>query len=386
MPQIKIVHIINDLEIGGAQKVVCSIVENLNHKRFVPYVLLVAGKGEGIQKLLEKNIPVLYFSCISRTFLLKFPNPIQILRLSLWLKNNKISIIHTHLFLGGTIGRLAAILAGVPIIFHTEHNTYYWKKSYHVWIDRSLSVFTKKIISVSQAVKDFTIKQEKIPKEKFVVIYNGIDDKEFSMIKYKNRIREEFKISPQIDIVGSIGRLVPQKGYEYFFYAAKEVKQKVRSVKFLLAGDGPLRSNLEELVKKMELSEDVVFTGFRRDLVEVIGAMDIFVLPSLYEGFGFSFVEALAMDKPVVATNVGPVPEIIKHNITGKLVPVKDFHTMAKEIIFLLKNKEMAQRLGRKGGEFVREKFTLKEMIKKTESLYNEYITSLFHEEPIRNN
>lgn len=368
--EIRLMHITNDLEIGGVQELLLLLLKNLNKERFRLYLGTVCAKGELVRDIEDLGVQVRYYPCIRRNLLFKWITPYQVFRLSRWMREERIDIVHTHLFLGGLIGRVAALLARVPAVIHTEHNTYYWKRFYHVGIDRILAKFTEKIIAVSQAVQDFTLKQEGISPDKFTVIYNGIDYERFDIGIGKDRIREEFKIPLGAPLVGSIGRLVPQKGFKNLLLAAAKVLEEIPETKFLIVGDGPERRNLEVEACRLGISEDIIFTGFRRDIPQILSTVDLFVLASLWEGMGLVLLEAMAAGRPVVATAVGPIPEIIEDKITGVLTPPSDPDSLALAIISLLKDRGRTDRMGEIGRSRVRERFGIKRMAEKIEGLY----------------
>jgi glycosyltransferase involved in cell wall biosynthesis len=175
-------------------------------------------------------------------------------------------------------------------------------------------------------------------------------------------------------LVGIVGGLIPWKGHCYFLEAAFLISRKFSEVKFLVVGEdfvgGRYRRQLEDLSFKLGLSDKVVFTGFRQDIPEILGSLEILVLTSLKEPFGRVLIEAMACAKPVVATNAGGVPEIVREGETGLLVPMRDPEALARSIKLLLNNKEKAKEMGEKGRRRVEENFTIEAHVKKVESLY----------------
>ncbi len=373
---IRIMHITNDMEIGGVQGKIVSLLKNLKRDDMQFYVATVAASGPLSRQLKDVGVQARYFPCIGRALFLRWINLYQVWKLSRWIKELNIDIVRTHLFIGGFIGRIAALLVRAPIIIHTEHNTYIWKRFYHIWIDKFLARFTKIIVSVSKEVKRFTIKQERIDEEKFVTIYNGIDLADFN-INEKGNFKEELKIPRDAVLVGSIGRLVSQKGFEYFLVAAKGVLKIIPYAYFIIIGDGPLRYRLKKVVESLGISSKVILTGYRRDIPRILRSLDIFVLSSLIEGLPNALMEAMACERPVIATKVGGVPELISQDENGLLVYPRDSQALCGAIVSLIKDRDKAGMLGEAAKRLITEKFGIDNMAKETEKLYRKIITEI---------
>jgi glycosyltransferase involved in cell wall biosynthesis len=357
----RILHITNDLEIGGVQEVILSLLKNIDRERFDPYVATVAGGGVWMERAEGLGIKTRHFPCIRRNRLFKWIDPIQIVRLSIWIKKERIDLVHTHLFLGGMIGRMAALLARIRTIIHTEHSTYYWKRCYHIWIDRMLARITKRIISVTEAVKEFTIRQEGIPREKFLTIYNGIETKGERATKRMGGY-----------MVGNIARFVERKGQAHLLEAIPYVIKEVEDVRFMMVGDGPLRKQIMERARGLGIIDRVVFTGMVNGVDEVIQEMDILVHTPEWEGFGLVLVEAMSYGIPVIAYRVGGIGEIVDDGRTGILVSFGDIKGLSMAIIDLLRNKERRERMGKSSIHKVKEIFNISSMKDRIESLYEE--------------
>jgi glycosyltransferase involved in cell wall biosynthesis len=285
----------------------------------------------------------------------------------------KTHVVQTNLFLGNTIGRIAAILAGVKVIVSVEHNTYRWKNIIHKIIDRLLARKTKKIIAVSAEVRRFTIAQEKLPPDKVVTIYNGIDINKFQKDNLDSKeISKELAIEKVDLVLGSIGRLEPQKGFQDFLVILPEIVKKNKKVKYIVAGDGTYRNELEKIVSSKGLQRNVQFTGERDDIPDILNVFDLFIFPSHYEGLGMVVLEAMAMEKVVIASNIPQVKEIITDGVNGFLL---DFSR--KDMVISLIDNLTAQphnllEIGQRARVRVREMFTIEEMVKNHENLYEQ--------------
>jgi glycosyltransferase involved in cell wall biosynthesis len=352
--KIKIIHVIDGLIIGGAQVFLVNLIKSLNKDLFELKVATIIEKGilaEGVEKV---GVEVVHLQKRGKLGIG------LVFRLVKFLRRERPDIVHTHLFGGDTWGRIAAILARVPVIVSTEHNTNLdegWAKRK---VKKFLSFFTKKIVAVSEAVKNYSMSRDKIKEKKITVIDNGINLEEFSSITEK-----EFADPP---VIGVVGRLETQKGHEYLFEALNMLK----TTPWILwvVGDGSLKGSLERLAKDLNLRERIIFLGARRNIPEILSQMDIFVLPSLWEGLGLAVLEAAAAGKPIIASSVGGIPEIIKNGETGILVEAKNVKSLADGLEHVLLGEQEAIMMGQRARESVKEKYSLERMTGLYEKLY----------------
>ncbi len=225
------------------------------------------------------------------------------------------------------------------------------------------------------AQNDFNIglKAGIVKKEKGIVIRNGIEIDKFSSIAKNADCKIKLKTEEDDIIVGSIGRLHYQKGYEFLIEASMSVIANYPNVKFVLIGDGELRAQLESSAKKKGVFNSFTFLGNQTNIPELLAQIDIFVLPSLWEGLPLVLLEAMASQKPIVATNVNGVVEIIGSEKEGILVPPQNSVALSSAIIHLLEDKELSKKLAEAGYKKVLNEFNLNKMIEKTESVYLNY-------------
>lgn len=218
------------------------------------------------------------------------------------------------------------------------------------------------------------IEVNRFPPEKIVSIPTGVDMERFNPDRVKENIREELGIDQDAPLVGNISIIRTEKGYPYFLEAAQEILKVKPKTKFLIVGHEPKGDTLAQAVKRQGLEGEVIMPGLRKDIPQVLATLDVFVLSSLREGVPQGVTQALAMEKPVVATNVGGIPEIVKNNQTGLLVPPTNSRALARAILELLEDREKAERLGRNGRKLIEEKFSQETMIEKIEDLYRELL------------
>jgi len=299
----------------------------------------------------------------------------SIRRLAQILKEEKIVVLHAHGAKAGFVGRLAARMAKTPVIFLTVHNSIFyeerpaWKKMILAAVERTLNGFTDRIITVSEALRQELILKEGVDPGRVVTIYNGIEPVPVRLPRGRRQALAGLGLPPFGQVVGTIARLAPQKGVDCFLKAAAMLIRDYQ-VNFVIVGDGPLRRRLEAEAVSLGLENRVVFTGEREDVPAILPVFDIFVLTSLTEGFPLAILEALAAARPVIATRVGGIPEVIVDNYTGLLVKPGDPAGLALAIAELLSDREKAVTLGRTGQARVKEKFTAAQMVRRLEEEY----------------
>lgn len=303
------------------------------------------------------------------------------LKLYLLLRKGKFDIVHTHTAKAGALGRIAARLAGVKVIVHTPHGHNFYgyfgaaANKAIIFIERLAACFTDKIIVFTELEKKDFIKFKVAPKNKVVLIYQGLElDKYSKAAMDKNKMRESFNIGQKEFVVGFIGRLEPVKGLDYFVDAASRVEKKNPNVRFILVGDGSMRQGLENKVRDLGIAQRFIFTGWREDIAQINSMLDILVLPSLNEAVGISLIEAQSAGVPVIATNVGGIPEVVNDNITGLLVPAADAASLAGAIEYLLENDQKRIEMSEAAKAWVAGKFKAEDMADKISRLYNELV------------
>lgn len=334
--KIRILELYTNSNIGGVQQHILSLLKEYNREIVTPLFCCFGKKGEiGIE--IEK----LGINC---TFLNKpkykrFSLPI-IIDLYKLMKQKQINIVKTHNYYANLYGRLAALLAGVPVKIVCIHIDYHRKdrRLMRRIINKLLSKITDKIVAVSETVKMDILKYDHVLEDKVTVIYNGIDGDRFLGIE-KNLIRFELSLSPEVLIIGTVGRLVFQKGHQYLLEAISKLKVRIPHLKLLIVGDGRLREELKDYAKTLNISQDVIFLGNRRDIPEILSAIDIFVFPSIWEGFGMALIEAMAAGKPIIATDIPPIREIVNSEKVGLLVPPRNSNAIADSIELWLYTK-----------------------------------------------
>ncbi len=231
-----------------------------------------------------------------------------------------------------------------------------------------------KIVVPSQNLKDQLRKFTWIKQEKIEVVLNGIDLScfDFDQTKAREKLFQKYDLNPRITLIGVPARLVEAKGHRYLLQAIPEIIQAFPDARFLFAGDGSEKESLKRVCSQLNLDDFVIFAGYIRDIFETLAGFDLLVLPSIIEPFGLVLAEGMALKKPVVATRVGGIPEVIQDNVTGILVEPKDPHSLAQAIKNLLQDRNLAVNLGEAGRKRVEALFDLEKMMERIEWLLAE--------------
>ncbi len=373
MKRINILQIISSKDaIGGAQEHTRILCAGLDKNKY--RVIMVTRPGSIVSYYKEQGFEVIPVELRH--------NPGSILKLLSIIKKYKIHIVHTHNMLADRRGCVAGWLGRVPIVVTTMHtlmNTDRFgekKRGTSIWqYNFLLKHVPKKIIALSEEVKRHTQKELNLGEDRISLVHNASDLSKFNLNIDKQKKKKEFGIDENCCVVGTVGRLVELKGYPYFVKAASMVLRAFHeNLKFLIVGDGYMSDELKDLANNLGIADKIIFAGQRRDIPEILHILDIFVLPSYYEGLPRSVIEAQACGVAVVATNVGGTPEVVINDKTGILVPPKDEMAIAKAVIDLLMNKDKAERMGNAGREWVRKQFDAPVFIKKTEDLFEDLI------------
>ncbi len=367
MKRINLLHLITTLEPAGAENLLVSIVRKLDKKRFRTVVGYIYGEGTLAPEIRERDIKVINLSRKGRI------DPLLIIRIFLLIRKERIEIIHTHLVHASIAGRIAAKLAGVKVIVSTRHYTYYHSQNRIVnWLERKTAVLNNRIIAISNAVKEHLQERENYQPETISVINNAVDLDCYPLVKEEIKQKGDCPLSSDCLLIGSVGRLHPSKGYDTLLNSIPEVIAEFPSAKFMIIGDGAQKEYLQKLCVVLGISEYVVFLGGKAhdQVLSFFKRIHLFVLTSNWEGFGIAAIEAMASGKPVVATNVEGLREVVKDGRTGFLVPPGQPKALAKKIILLLKNPSLCSQMGNEGRKRVETLFSLDGMINELESLY----------------
>jgi glycosyltransferase involved in cell wall biosynthesis len=296
------------------------------------------------------------------------------------LRANRYDILHLYGLKANFLGRILGKLSGHKRILGGLRSKYPsgTKKNWTLWLDRLAFGLSLGYVSNSQAAIDFLVAHG-YDSRKFWLIHNGIDITQFyeRSEKEKQAIKQEYDVPLDKPIITCVANLRHPKGHEYLIRSLREVKNDGLDSIALLVGDGPLRGELEELVRGLALEEEVYFLGSKagEEIPTILAITDIFVLPSLVEGLPTAIIEAMAAGCPVVATAVGGTGELIIDGKTGFLVSSQDEKALAEKMELLLRDYELREKMGLAGVKRAKEQFSIDRMVREYEALYSKLIS-----------
>ncbi|MEI6125123.1 MAG: glycosyltransferase family 4 protein [Pseudomonadota bacterium] len=383
LAKIKIIHPITRLILGGAQQNTMETCAYLDQRRFEAQIIAgleTGAEGELLSEIRKRNIPVTIIPELVRR-----PDPVKdfvaLNKMVQLFKAEQPHIVHTHSSKTGILGRWAARFARVPVIVHTVHGwghhdyQNFLVKNLYKFLERRTVGFTDKLIVVSHLNTLKGLRDTIGTEEKYITIHSAINLDDFINPACDTvLLKRDLGIDPERPVVGTIGRLSPQKNPIDFVKVAAQVKKVIPDAQFLFIGDGPLRSATEALVKELGLAHDVFLPGLRTDIPALLSCMDVFMLTSLWEGLPRVIPQAMAMGLPVVANAVDGVCEVIEDGVNGFLMSPHAISRMAEKIIELLASANLRDEVGRQGRITAEKEFSVREMIKKIEDLYEALI------------
>jgi len=376
--RIKILHLHTLTVISGSG--INTLITMQGLKKSGYEIEFASRPGGGLEDEVKKNgfrfRPVKYF----RQEVNIACDLMALLELIALIRNGKYTIVHTHNSKAGFLGRLAAAICGVPVVVHTIHgfsfhdNENAIRKALFIFLERSAARFSDRLIAVSTPLKEWGLRLGVGENDKYRVIPDGIEIEKFNRCFDQTKIKKEFGFLPGHLVVGAVAKLWEGKGHLDILEAAQYIINEVPNVKFLFVGEGPLRARLEREVASKHLESYVVFAGFRKDIPEITSIFDVAVLVSSFEGLGRVLLEAMILGKPVVATRVGGIPEIVHDGENGFLVSAGDPYPLASCVIKLLKDEKLRKTMGDTGRKMIDERFCSDKMVEDISKLYTELL------------
>jgi len=402
----KILYIITQSELGGAQKNVLDLAVGLNNKHEVLVAAGNEGDGRFFEMLRDNHI-----SCLRLKYLRRAINPYfdlrGLLEIKKLIKKEKPGIVHLHSSKAGVLGSLAGITLRLPSILlginrsgcrlkiiYTVHGAVFTAafsplaQKIFLWLEKFTAYFKDKIICVSQNDKNLWLKYNAAPEKKLIVIHNGIAVEKINFLEKEEAQEELIKFldlrcpkiknssifgTSQVKIVGTIANFYPEKGLGYLIKAAKIINKNnlAPNLVFVVIGEGRERKKLEEMIKERDLKNNFFLVGAIPEASKYLKAFDVFALPSIKEGFPYTILEAMAAGLSIVASLIGGIPEVIKNNENGFLILSKNPKILAERIADILDNPELAEKFSQNNREKVKE-FSVEKMLEKTEKVYLE--------------
>jgi len=387
---VKVLHIITRLDMGGSAQNTLLTCKELTGKY---EIILVHGLSlesgmndlekqmveDGVEKAKNKGAKVITLPSLVRS--IRPVKDFKTLFSLIWLMfKEKPDIVHTHSSKAGILGRIAARIASVPYIIHTPHGHVFYghfgafASRMFLWVEKLFSKFTDRMVALTDGEKKDYINLCVCPSDKLLKIHSGVDVKQYMQSNGDVvETRRFLGLNQNEAVIGFVGWLLPIKGPEYLLKAMAYIWQEYPETALVYVGKGRLDMDLRAQALNVGANGRVKFLGWRDDIHEIMPVFDMLVLPSLNEGMGRVLVEAMAAGKPVVASNVGGIPDLVRHGETGYLVPPADEKALADCIKKLLNDPGNAWEMGQQGKKLC-EQFSLEAMIEKLDDLYSDLV------------
>ncbi|MEW6067963.1 MAG: glycosyltransferase [Nitrospirota bacterium] len=370
--KMNILYMIDQLKGGaGTERHLVNLAIHLDKDKFNSMICFFEGRNGSLQQtVLEQGIPVKNLN-LSRIYAPKAI--LQAIKLAGIIKKNKIDIVQTFHFKSDTYGVLVSKLSGVSKIISSRRDTGDLKKPRQIFLNKLMNRFIDQFIMVCNSVGERFHKSEHIPKDKTITIYNGVDLKRFNPdngIPFE-KIRKDLDIKESDFVIGITAIFRPEKAYHIFFEGIEKAMPVIKNLKVLVLGYGVTKEYFEDYCSKRPLNHIVRFMGYVENVEDYLSLMDVFCLvPNKNEGFSNAILEAMAMGKPVIATDVGGNAESVLHNETGIIIPPDDSDSLAEAILELYKNPAKRLKMGEKARKRAEEQFPMEKMIREHENLY----------------
>lgn len=369
-PSIKICHVAMGDLWAGAEVQLLALMRYLIRLPGFEWSVILFNEGKLADEL--RKLP-LSLTVIPE----KDHNPITLAyRLTKKFRQVRPDIVHTHKYKDSILGSVVARCLRVPHVVRVVHGMpepfkglKNLKMACYTLADRCVTtLFIDKVVAVSSDIEKSLA--QIYGANRVICIHNGIDLEAVHVAIQGSEMRKEWKIDDKAIVIGTVGRLVPVKGHAVLLQALRILRNSNHNVMLLLLGDGPLRGHLEAEVKRLELEESVIFAGHQEQSYDFINMMDIFVLPSLHEGIPMVLLEALVLKRPVIASRVGGIPEVVSHDECGILVGPANPEELAAGLRGLIQDRKKAEELGNTGRCRIEQEFAASLMANRTAAMY----------------
>ncbi|HYS78280.1 MAG TPA: glycosyltransferase [Candidatus Dormibacteraeota bacterium] len=372
--RVRVLHVLSTLLPGGSELSVLRLAGALDPRRYRTSVAFLRGEAvlrPEFEAIGAEVVPVRLRSTL---------DPFCLLRLRALVARGRQDLVHTHMDVADFYGALAGRLGGAHAVVSTKHapdefrSRRTWKRYPFLLLERLAYEMDDAVIVVSRDLASFLEETEHLPRRKMVIIGHGVDGAAPALPRAEARAALGL---PALDpLIGSVGRLSREKGHTFLLRALPAIVTAFPGAGCVLAGDGPSRRDLEDEARGLGMSDRVVFLGHRGDVPAILSALDLFVQPSLYEGFGMSLLEAMAARLPIIATRVGGIPEVVDDQVAGLLVPPADAAALARAANALLGDRGRARRLAEGAARLVVERHSMASVAARVDALYRRLLGS----------
>lgn len=386
--RIKVLHLIDALGRGGTERLLITNLKNIDRDSFEHQVLVLFERIDNLLKELEGlSLPIYRLSLGNKhNFFYAIWKIMQVIR------RTEVDLVHTHNWYADIYGRLAGQLCG-KVVISSIHDTHYepqvlidtlkhnnLKLTLTKYLDMLTGkLFVDKFIAVSGWVRKSAMAHLKLKGDSIETIYNSIDLNYFNLVSDEKVLKKkkELGVNAGEKVLITVGRTVPMKGQKYMISAMEKIIKKRKDIRLFIRGTGWMQNRLEAYRDRLGLKDYVSFLGPQQDLRVFLQMGDIFLFTSLHEGLGIAQLEAMAMMKPVIAFAIGPIPEVVKDEVSGILVEPWDTDKLTDAIVTLIDDPERMTRMGIEGRKITAAKFNIKNNVKQLESFYRKTLNNV---------
>lgn len=365
--RISVLHFTNSTLWGGVEGHICGLLRNLSPGLFRRHLVCDPALYGRFKDAIPDGIAITPLALSSPKDLA------SALRFAGLLRREQPQIVHSHMFWSSLFASPIARACRVPAIIETLHGTEAWRKGWkaNYLLDRATTHFVSHYVAVCESDARFLKTKKRIPAKKISVIHNGVDIRRFDVRQdARHAIRRSLHFSEEDLVLIVVARFHAGKGHPVLFDAMRQILPAYPNVKLICLGEGEREPELRVLCEQFGLTDYVRFVGYQKNVQQWLPAADINVLPTFYEGFPLTVLEAMASGLPTVASNVGGIPEAIQHGIEGLLVPPGNARNLAGAIALLLGNAVRRVEMGRAARKRLYENFVLEQQVRCTEKMY----------------
>lgn len=367
MKKTKVLHITTHLNTGGITTYIYLLAEALKN---TPFEIVVLSSGGNMTEQFRQagirtfEIPYRTKSELSPKLYRAIPRASELVR------KEGIELIHSHTRVTQVLSWWIEKITKVPYV-STCHGFYKRRLGRQL-----LPAWGRKVVAISDPVADSLKKDFRIPEDRVVTIYNAIDAEGLissARAKDRSKIINEWNLASHQPVVGIVSRIVQDKGHEYLIRAFAILREKYPDIKLLIVGEGPYKKNLERLVQSLNLKSGVILIGNLKDVTKALTVIDIFVLPAIWrEGFGLSIIEAMALKKPVIVTNIWALNAIVAHRVNGLLIEPRDIKAIVEAVTELIEDQKLCQQIGENAYQTAIKEFSIDRMAHQMANFYDE--------------
>jgi glycosyltransferase involved in cell wall biosynthesis len=371
MRRLRILLLTDEMEVGGTQRQIVYLAKNIDQQRFEPNVLFFRNTSYLVNELRDSRVPV---KCIEKNKRIDLQFYLTLRR---ELKKERYDVIHCFSFTGELWGALANYLVSRAVLITSVRNVYDWYSRTQWWLKRWIAIQSYRVIANSKMGAMYAGQKMKLSSGIIKVVYNGTELRPEITSSERSAIRLEFCIGSDVVMGLFAGRLVPQKNIFSLLRAVSRLSIIKKKFVLFIAGDGPLRLEVETSIARLGIADQARVLGNRDDIPRLIDASDFVVMPSLREGLSNVILEAMAGGKPVVASNVGGNPELVIDRVNGFLYPCGDDNALAACLRRMINDEKLRRNLGEAGRRRAKAEFSIRQMVRTMETIYNEGVAGL---------